>query len=179
MSYRIDADRAHDILCCLTPLRIVMNSPEFVDGKKFADTFKSDGFSVLSVGNLAREDRKTQILRIQKIWGPCSVEPVIVEGNFSMDDIFDLFPGVYSYVYLYPNSAKSYAKMIYETMQTIEPCDRIEPEDLQEIARLFAAKDPKWKKKLEEFTKTRIEANRVEYENQCCSFDDKIFTVLI
>jgi hypothetical protein len=96
-TYKVAADKAARIICCLTPLRSLVYCPSALDGRKFADQFKKAGFNVLY---------STDVKRIQQQWVDSST-PLIVVGHFPTIDA-NLFTGVYSFIFLYPNQQSAW-----------------------------------------------------------------------
>jgi hypothetical protein len=179
MSYKTDQDKAYSILYCLTPQRILINSPLGVNGKIFANRFKKEGFSVLSVGVFDLMSASAILKnKIKKLWNGKSQNPVLIEGKFSStEDIAELFTGVYSYVYLYPNSLKGYARMIHDSIVgdnkgAIPNTDKERLEKIRNIPEEF-------NKELGLLTKKYSEINRSLYREHCEIFDNKILTVLL
>jgi len=177
MSYKTDSERAHNILYCLTPPRILINSAAYVNGKQFSDRFKKEGFSVLSVGKFdSRIANEQMLIKIKKFWESPSQNPVVVEGYFPMaEDISNVFTGVYSYVYLYPNTLKSYAGEIIAMIHSSENHDS----EIRRLRELEKTGDPLFKSDFEKFVRGVADKNREIYKEHCDMFDDKILTVLI
>jgi hypothetical protein len=163
MSFKTSPEKAHDILYCLTPRKIVVNSPKYIDGGNFVDQFKKEGFGVMSVGDISGKKRSA-IARAKRLWNSDSQNPIIIEGTFeSVNDMEKIFTGNYSYVYLYPNTVKVYADNIIKSSET--------DTELQNIKNN--------KTEFMELVKNCVEKNNNIYNEHCKAFGGKVFTVLI
>lgn len=169
MSYRVDEEKAYDILYCLTPPRILVNRPLYVNGRNFVNKFKKEGFSVLSLDKL-------DPAKIKKTWNLSSHNPVIIEGCFeNTEDIVSNFTGIYSYIYLYPNTTQNYAHQILDHITS----DTSNTDEIVNIRNLKLKGDPSWKKEFELLVGNCAKKNQTLYKEHCKLFDNKILTVLI
>jgi hypothetical protein len=193
-TYKVDSEKAARILKCLTPPHILINSPPFVNGELFATQFKKEGFSVLSIplGNIEKNKDK-----ISRLWNTEYDNSIIVEGHFPVIDK-NIFTGTYSYVYLYPNVPKEYAKKVMEfvkgTSTVDDPDLQKKIDDLRSIISSESSQ-PLGKKKKSTDSREKMEAkfqaefkkfvddllakNRETYKKHCEHFDDRVFTVLV
>jgi hypothetical protein len=172
MAYKVDSEKGYRILRCLTPPRILINSPPFTNAQDFANKFKSEGFSVLCVSDLRSESNQA---KIKNIWDRNSNNPIIIQ--FYEPDIkiiLDLFKGNYSYVYLYPNNPKEYSNQVIEFLESDLDASSVTVLDpnLINTAR-------KSKKETNSFIKNLLDNNRNTYKEHCTVYDDKVFTILI
>jgi hypothetical protein len=154
--YKVSADKAINIICCLAPPRIVVNHIAEIDGVEFVNNFKSEGYNVVSVP-LEAKSRKRAFGQIARLLKKADVQ-LMVEGCFTIEEIREHFSEliIFSYVYLFPNTLKVLA---------------------EHAVRLGVERGSK-----EEFTKyinSANEKNKSTYSEHCEEFEDKVFTVLV
>lgn len=174
--YKVASDKAILILKCLSPTRIIINSPPFIDGSTFAAEFKKCGFNVLSFGKnpITLRDREL----IKNLWNDKQKRSVIVEGYFTDIDT-DIFTEPYSYVYLYPNIASEYSDLITKVLKSDEPIIE-SPTITEEIVKLRQLKPKKVAdREIKKFIDERIKQNRENHKKYCELNNDRVFTVLV
>lgn len=177
MAYKTDINRVGSILSCLTPQKIIVHIPYYVEIQEFLKFLKEDGFNVMSLGifDYKNSDEKT-IKKINNFWNN-NQSPIVICGTFpNVEDFDKIFTGIYSYIYVYPNSIKKYGEFI---ISFLDKKDIWKIDNFQEIKKLKQNKDLSWKKELENFIKKIMELNQSIFENHSEIFDNKIMVALI
>ena|SRR5271165_1860502 len=174
--YKVAADKAILILKCLSPARIIINSPPFINGSTFAAEFKKCGFNVLSFGKSPLSSRDKEL--IKNLWHDRQKRSVIIEGYFTDIDA-GIFTEPYSYVYLYPNISSTYSDIITKVLKSDEPIVE-SPTITEEIVKLRQLKSKKVaEREIKKFINDCIKQNRENHKKYCELHNDRVFTVLV
>jgi hypothetical protein len=168
MAYKTDMTRAINIINCMTPARTVINIPKYID-QSFMEEFKNRDFNIINIGNYDEVDEKV-LRKLNNFWNDSKKYPLMVIGNLT-SGFESIFTGVYSYVYICPNSIKSYGSQIIKHINT--------DDSLLLFSNMLSEKKPEFKTEFGNFVKMMYDQNIKILDEHREIFDDKIIIVLI
>lgn len=180
MSYKIDPEKGFKILRCISPPIILVNGPLAVGKSTFVNNFKREGFSILNINEMPLENIRKYLKNRKE--RAIDHNPVILEANIDNDKtISEIFDGEFhnfTYVYVYPNNAKSYkehltSKINSEKIYLPKNQDKI----AKEIEQIKQSSDQD--KQITKLTVELINLNKEIYNIHLETFEEKILTILV
>jgi len=162
----------------LSPSIIFVNGPPCVGKTYFTNKFKNESISVMELNNQPINDRR--IAYIHKYFKSNEHTSAILKANISDGaDISKIFSKNFTYVFIYPNSARAYKERLLNAIKTNKKINGI-PDDLVDLFNEIKQKEALGDVDdlLTELTTKIINNTRLIYDDHLKLFNNKILLIL-